>query len=59
MGASGSYRTIDGVTKSNALAYGIPPNGYTIKEKYGYPTKMTPKFTANSNVMTKCMVTHL
>ncbi len=57
MGASGSYRTIDGVTKSNALAYGIPPNGYTIKEKYGYPIRQTPTFTKYSDEMKICDVT--
>ena len=38
----GSMRTAFGPETANALAYGVPPNGYTIKEKMGYPNKCTP-----------------
>lgn len=31
-----------GRSTANALAYGGPPNGYTIKDKIGYPNKCTP-----------------
>lgn len=27
---------------ANALAYGVPANGYTVKDKIGYPNKCTP-----------------
>ncbi len=33
-----------GRATANALAYGGPPNGYTIKDKIGYPNKCTPVF---------------
>ena len=29
---------------ANALAYGVPENGYTIKDKIGYPNICSPKF---------------
>jgi hypothetical protein len=31
-----------GNATANALAYGVPANGYTIKDKLGYPNKRTP-----------------
>ena len=31
-----------GNATANALAYGVPANGYTIKDKLGYPNKSTP-----------------
>lgn len=33
-----------GAETANALAYGVPNNGYTIKDKVGYPNKCTPTF---------------
>jgi len=33
-----------GVQTANALAYGVPENGYTIKDKIGYPNTCTPVF---------------
>jgi hypothetical protein len=33
-----------GRSTANSLAYGGPPNGYTIKDKIGYPNKCTPVF---------------
>lgn len=41
--AAASYRTSYGLHVANALAYGVPANGYTIKDKIGYPNKSTPK----------------
>jgi hypothetical protein len=38
----GSMRTAFGSHTANALAYGVPSNGYTIKDKMGYPNKCTP-----------------
>jgi hypothetical protein len=42
-----------GANTANALAYGVPGNGYTIKDKVGYPNICTPKFpkgyTCSSN----------
>ena len=38
----GSMRSAFGPETANALAYGVPPNGYTIKDKIGYPNKCTP-----------------
>ena len=39
-----SMRVAYGPSTANALAYGVPANGYTIKDKVGYPNKCTPKF---------------
>ena len=33
-----------GLHTSSALAYGVPANGYTIKDKIGYPNTCSPKF---------------
>jgi len=33
-----------GVAVGNAMAYGVPENGYTIKDKLGYPLRRTPFF---------------
>uniref|UniRef100_A0A6C0CPF4 Uncharacterized protein n=1 Tax=viral metagenome TaxID=1070528 RepID=A0A6C0CPF4_9ZZZZ len=33
-----------GTHTANALAYGVPENGYTIKDKIGYPNICSPKF---------------
>lgn len=39
-----SMREAYGPSTANALAYGVPSNGYTIKDKIGYPNICTPKF---------------
>ena len=39
-----AYRNELGSSVANALAYGVPGYGYTIKDKIGYPNKCTPKF---------------
>ena len=43
-----------GNATANALAYGVPANGYTIKDKIGYPNPKTPIF---SNDNTYCCKT--
>jgi hypothetical protein len=43
-----------GVAVGNAMAYGVPENGYTIKDKIGYPLRKTPKFSKFSTNM-KCV----
>ena len=45
-----SYQTAYGKNVANALAYGVPANGYTIKDKIGYPLKCTPKFSYDGTV---------
>jgi hypothetical protein len=52
-----AYRTAFGNSVANALAYGVPENGYTVKDKLGYPMKKTPTFPKYSDVMKKCSVT--
>ena len=42
---------------ANALAYGVPEGGYTIKDKIGYPVKQTPRFSKYSDGFTRCQVT--
>jgi hypothetical protein len=46
----GSMRTAFGPETANALAYGVPPNGYTIKDKMGYPNKCTPNIQNDGSV---------
>ena len=45
------YNNAYGLSVANALAYGVPENGYTIKDKLGYPLRSTPKFPPLSTVM--------
>jgi len=47
------YNNAYGLSVANALAYGVPENGYTIKDKLGYPLRSTPRFQPLSEVM-KC-----
>jgi hypothetical protein len=49
-----SYQNAYGKNVANALAYGVPANGYTIKDKIGYPLKCTPKFNTNGTI-TRCV----
>lgn len=55
--SSSSYRTAFGGAVANALAYGVPSNGYTVKDKIGYPMKKTPTFSKYSDEMKQCSVT--
>jgi hypothetical protein len=41
--SAATYRNAFGPHVANALAYGVPANGYTIKDKIGYPLPNTPK----------------
>lgn len=40
--SSNTLREAYGPQTANALAYGVPSNGYTIKDKVGYPNISTP-----------------
>jgi hypothetical protein len=44
--SASSYRNSFGPHVANALAYGVPANGYTVKDKFGYPLPKTPTFTS-------------
>jgi hypothetical protein len=57
--STAAYRNAAGLGSSvaNALAYGVPSPGYTVKDKLGYPMKKTPTFSKYSNEMKKCSVT--
>lgn len=55
--SSAAYRTAFGGAVANALAYGVPSNGYTVKDKLGYPMKKTPTFSKYSDEMKQCSVT--
>ena len=48
--SASSYRNAFGLHVSNALAYGVPANGYTIKDKLGYPNPNTPKVTSTGEM---------
>jgi len=56
--ATGKYRRdygkLYGSSVANALAYGVPGNGYTFKDKIGYPNKKTPVFSKSTGEMTEC-----
>jgi hypothetical protein len=47
-----------GVATSNALAYGVPENGYTVKDIIGYPRTSYPSFRAGRNGTT-CVDKHI
>lgn len=55
--AATTYTSAFGLSVANALAYGVPANGYTIKDKLGYPLKKTPTFTKYSDEMQECTPT--
>lgn len=55
--SAATYRNALGQSVANALAYGVPANGYTIKDKLGYPLKQTPTFSKYNDEMKKCTVT--
>jgi hypothetical protein len=48
------YRTAYGLHVANAMAYGVPANGYTIKDKIGYPMTKTPVFSKYSDEVKTC-----
>jgi hypothetical protein len=48
------YRNAYGLSVANALAYGVPENGYTVKDKIGYPNKQTPVISKYTGEMKKC-----
>jgi hypothetical protein len=50
------YRNAYGLSVANALAYGVPENGYTIKDKIGYPNKQTPIISKYTGEMKKCEI---
>jgi hypothetical protein len=45
------YNNAYGLAVANALAYGVPENGYTIKDKLGFPSRSTPRFAPLSTMM--------
>jgi hypothetical protein len=55
--STAAYRTAFGGAVANALAYGVPSNGYTVKDKLGYPMKKTPTFSKYTDEMKQCSVT--
>uniref|UniRef100_A0A6C0JMB1 Uncharacterized protein n=1 Tax=viral metagenome TaxID=1070528 RepID=A0A6C0JMB1_9ZZZZ len=46
------YRNAIGISVGNALAYGVPEAGYTVKDKMGYPLPKYPKFTKTGEYRT-------
>ena len=54
--SAATFRNALGQSVSNALAYGVPANGYTVKDKIGYPLKKTPTFSKYNDEMLKCEV---
>ncbi len=47
--AASSYTSSYGLHVANALAYGVPSNGYTEKEKYGYDVPSVPTVDSTGN----------
>jgi hypothetical protein len=54
--AGGTLRNSYGAHTASAVAYGVHANGYTVKDKIGYPMKQTPTFSKYSDIMKKCSV---
>ena len=50
--SAATYTSALGRAVANALAYGVPEGGYTVKDKNGYPVKCTP--VAVGNEMRTC-----
>jgi hypothetical protein len=50
--STANYRNAYGLQVANALAYGVPENGYTIKDKIGYPNKKTPTVSSTGQFKT-------
>jgi len=48
--AASTYINAMGMHVANALAYNVPANGYTIKDKLGYPNKNTPVVTTTGEM---------
>lgn len=48
------YRSAYGLHVANAMAYGVPANGYTVKDKIGYPMTNTPVFSKYSDEVRTC-----
>jgi hypothetical protein len=46
-----SYQIPYGQEVTHALAYGVPGNAYTLKDKYGYPNKKTPVLCKSSKTV--------
>jgi hypothetical protein len=44
--STAAYRRALGAQVGDALAYGVPEYGYTVKDKIGYPNKVTPVVTS-------------
>jgi hypothetical protein len=52
-----TFQVAFGKAVGNALAYGVPEGGYTIKDKIGYPIKKTPTFSKYSDGFKSCQAT--
>ena len=55
--SAASYANALGMAVANALAYGVPQGGYTVKDKLGYPNKCTP--TVVNGQMRSCPSTKI
>ena len=55
--SAASYANALGMAVANALAYGVPQGGYTVKDKLGYPNKCTP--TVVNGQMRNCPSTKI
>jgi hypothetical protein len=43
-----------GLAVGNEMAYGVPPGGYTVKDKTGFPIKSTPRFSKVDGSLMVC-----
>jgi hypothetical protein len=57
--SAATMRTSYGKSTTNALAYGVPENGYTVKDKVGYPVPTYPSFSKYSHAMSTCTTTSI
>jgi hypothetical protein len=56
--SASTYKNAYGLHVANALAYGVPANGYTVKDKIGYHSSQTPGVDSMGNPI-KCTNIHM
>ena len=52
--AANSFRNAFGNQTTDALAYGVPEYGYTLKDKVGFPLVKTPVISKYSGQVKSC-----
>lgn len=55
--AANSFRSAFGNQTADAVAYGVPPYGYTLKDRVGFPNIQIPTIGKYTNGIRKCIIT--